>query len=148
MTRRHTSAGAGRVWKRGSAKGAKRATLRKELPDGHLGHHTARATNLQATVKIHTVAPVRRSEMSRPPASLALAVVAICFGLHAGAQSTRRELVGRIRDSTGAPVMEASIEVAGLMTRSDSDGRFRLSTPAIDTLRLSVRRMGFAPELV
>jgi hypothetical protein len=86
--------------------------------------------------------------MSRPPASLALAVVAICFGLHAGAQSTRRELVGRIRDSTGAPVMEASIEVAGLMTRSDSDGRFRLSTPAIDTLRLSVRRMGFAPELV
>lgn len=83
---------------------------------------------------------------------LALAAIVTAGEIRpAAAQSTstaRRELVGRVRDSTHAAVPAAIVEAAGMQTRTDSAGRFRLSTPNIDTLSLAVRRLGFAPETV
>jgi hypothetical protein len=60
-------------------------------------------------------------------------------------QASRRELVGIIRDSTGAPIEDATIEVPGGSARSDVRGAFRLWTIDIDTLTISIRRLGYFP---
>jgi len=60
-------------------------------------------------------------------------------------QASRRELVGVIRDSSGAPIEDATIEIKGSSTRSDSRGAFRLWTADIDTLTISIRRLGYFP---
>jgi hypothetical protein len=52
-------------------------------------------------------------------------------------------VVGVIRDSAGVPIREAEILVLGRRAYSDSVGRFYLSIPAIDTMTISVRRLGF-----
>lgn len=94
-----------------------------------------------------------------PGASHRFATLALCGALaapwcaQAGAQkptqaggASRRELVGRVRDSTGAPVRDVEVEVRGVSTRTLADGFFRLFTTATDTATISVRRLGFAPE--
>ena len=63
----------------------------------------------------------------------------------ARAQPARRELVGRVRDSTGAPIEGATVETSGAATRTDVLGAFQLWTRGIDTATLTVRRFGYAP---
>jgi hypothetical protein len=60
-------------------------------------------------------------------------------------QASRRELVGIIRDSAGGPIEDATIEIPGGSARSDGRGAFRLWTIDIDTLTISIRRLGFFP---
>jgi len=59
---------------------------------------------------------------------------------------SRPEIVGRVRDSTGAPIADVIVETRGSTTRSAADGAFRLAVPNLDTLTISLRRLGFAPE--
>jgi hypothetical protein len=77
----------------------------------------------------------------------AAALTAAVSGLARGQvqQASRRELVGVIRDSTGAPIEDATIEIAGAAARSDARGAFRLWTGDIDTLTISIRRLGYFP---
>jgi hypothetical protein len=79
-------------------------------------------------------------------AAVAIAIW-IAAGTPAGGQALRRELVGKVRDSTGAPIPGAVVELGTLAARTDASGRFRLSTPDIDTVSLLVRRLGYAPEI-
>lgn len=65
--------------------------------------------------------------------------------MQAQVQAARRELVGVVRDSTGAPIEGATIEIPGAAGRSDARGAFQLWTADIDTLTISIRRLGYAP---
>lgn len=56
-----------------------------------------------------------------------------------------RELVGFVRDSSGLGIEGAAVELGGVVGRTDARGAFRLYTGPIDTVTLSVRRLGFAP---
>lgn len=56
-----------------------------------------------------------------------------------------RELVGIVRDSTGAGLEGASVEVHGVTRRTDARGAFRLWTTDVDTVTISIRRLGFSP---
>lgn len=58
-------------------------------------------------------------------------------------QGGRRELVGFVRDSAGAPVDAATVEVAGALARTDARGVFQLWTRDVDTVTISVRRIGY-----
>ena len=60
------------------------------------------------------------------------------------AQAGRRELVGFVRDATGAAVEGATVEVRGATARTDVRGTFRLWTGDVDTLTISIRRIGYA----
>lgn len=55
-----------------------------------------------------------------------------------------RELVGVVRDSSGAAIEGATVEILGAMTRTNDRGAFRLWTADIDTLTISIRRLGFS----
>lgn len=59
------------------------------------------------------------------------------------AQAPRRELVGVVRDQAGAPVEGATVQVRGASARTDAKGAFALWTGPIDTVTLSVRRLGY-----
>lgn len=81
-----------------------------------------------------------------------LAVSAIAFALPARAQvqqgsqgAHRRELVGLVRDSAGAGIEGATIEVKGTSAGTNDKGTFRLWTDDIDTVTISIRRLGYAP---
>jgi hypothetical protein len=63
----------------------------------------------------------------------------------ATAQMSRRELVGMVRDSTGAAIEGATVDIEGASARTDAKGAFQLWTADIDTLTISVRRLGFIP---
>ena len=63
----------------------------------------------------------------------------------ATAQPSRRELVGKVRDSTGVGIEGATIDIEGASARTDAKGAFQLWTGDIDTLTISVRRLGFIP---
>lgn len=71
------------------------------------------------------------------------------FGLAAaapgGAQQGRRELVGIVREANGRAIDGAAVEIQGGLTRTDVKGMFRFTTTQIDTLTITVRRVGFAP---
>ncbi len=75
-------------------------------------------------------------------------LVMLCAG-PMGAQSpvpaARRELVGIVRDTKGAGVEGATIEVLGSTVRTDTKGAFRLFTPELDTATIAIRRPGFSP---
>ena len=62
----------------------------------------------------------------------------------AEAQAGRRELVGFVRDATGAAVEGATVEIRGATARTDARGAFRLWTGDIDTLTISIKRIGYA----
>src|SRR5438067_1747758 len=61
------------------------------------------------------------------------------------APAARRELVGIVRDTAGHAIEGASVEIPSAFTRTNARGAFQLWTPAIDTMTLSVRRLGFEP---
>jgi hypothetical protein len=78
------------------------------------------------------------------------ALIACVLGATGGSaqaqtQAARRELVGIIRDSAGAPITDATIEIKGAAVRSNDRGAFRLWTSDIDTLTISIRRLGYFP---
>lgn len=75
-------------------------------------------------------------------AVLAMPSVALSQGAPPG---NRRELVGYVRDPNGTPIDGARIDIAGDSTSTDSRGFFRLFTKNVDTLTITVRRLGFAP---
>ncbi len=62
----------------------------------------------------------------------------------AGAQSTLRELVGVVRDANGRGIRNAAVEIPGIAVRTDSAGLFRLWTLNIDTVTISIRRLGYS----
>ncbi len=55
----------------------------------------------------------------------------------------RRELVGVVRDPGGIPVEGARIDIPGASTQSNAKGMFQLWTGNIDTVTISVHRLGF-----
>jgi hypothetical protein len=65
------------------------------------------------------------------------------FGLSTSVQ--RRELVGFVRDTSGAGVENVTIEIPSASTRTDALGAFRMWTTDVDTLPVLVRRMGYSP---
>ena len=65
--------------------------------------------------------------------------------LHAQPNVAGRELVGHVRDSSGAAVEGAIVEILGATARTSTLGTFRLWTADIDTLTISIRRLGFSP---
>ena len=82
------------------------------------------------------------------PWSPALAA-AFCLALLAGPASAQpnvagRELVGLVRDANGAAVEGASVEIPGAAARTDERGAFRLYTSDMDTLTITIRRLGFS----
>jgi TonB-dependent receptor len=68
----------------------------------------------------------------------------------AGAQGTGR-VVGRVVDATtGAPLAEVAVHVAGTTrgAMSGVDGQFRLEAVPVGTITLSVRRLGYQPKTI
>jgi hypothetical protein len=59
--------------------------------------------------------------------------------------ANRRELVGVVRDSSGAGIEGATIEIRGGSAVTSAKGTFQLWTGDIDTLTISIRRIGYAP---
>jgi hypothetical protein len=79
-----------------------------------------------------------------PVAVLVCGMGLVC--VHAAhAQAPRRELVGIVRDSTGMAIEGATVDIDGASARTNAKGTFQLWTGDIDTLTLSVRRLGFIP---
>jgi hypothetical protein len=83
--------------------------------------------------------------------SATLPVLAVCAIVHtraANAQvqqgTTRRELVGIVRDPAGAAIEGATVEIKGATAGTNEKGTFQLWTANIDTLTISIRRIGFA----
>lgn len=78
-----------------------------------------------------------------------LTLIAVILGAvarsPAGAQPnvTGRELVGVVRDVRGGPLEGASVEIPGAAARTDARGGFRLYTSDLDTLTITIRRLGF-----
>ena len=64
--------------------------------------------------------------------------------LHAQPNVAGRELVGLVRDSSGAAIEGATVEILGAAARTNERGTFRLWTADIDTLTISIRRLGFS----
>jgi hypothetical protein len=65
-------------------------------------------------------------------------------GLPAQPNVAGRELVGIVRDSSGAAIEGATVEIPGAAARTNERGTFRLWTANFDTLTISVRRLGFS----
>ena len=66
----------------------------------------------------------------------------------AGAQPTqasRRELVGVIRDPRGAPIEGATVGIKGTSAQTNARGSFQLWTGEVDTLTITIRRLGYYP---
>ena len=58
--------------------------------------------------------------------------------------TNRRELVGFVRDSTGAGIEGATVQVKGASAITNEKGSFQMWTSDIDTLTISIRRIGYA----
>jgi hypothetical protein len=81
--------------------------------------------------------------------SLFTVCVTVCllFTAHsasAQAPPNRRELVGFVRDSTGAAIPGAAVQIPGAAVSTDARGSFQLWTLDIDTVTISIRRLGFS----
>jgi hypothetical protein len=63
----------------------------------------------------------------------------------ATAQAARRELVGVVRDPSGAAVEGATVEIRGAAAKTDVKGTFQLFTGNVDTVTISIRRVGYSP---
>jgi hypothetical protein len=64
--------------------------------------------------------------------------------LQTHAQAPRRELVGVVRDPAGSPVEGATVEIRGAAARTNGKGAFQLFTPDVDTVTISIRRLGYS----
>ena len=62
----------------------------------------------------------------------------------ASAQPARRELVGVVRDASGKAIEGANVQIPGAAARTDQRGAFQLWTGEIDTVTISIRRLGYA----
>ena len=58
---------------------------------------------------------------------------------------TRRELVGIVKDPGGAGIEGATVEIRGASVGTNTKGSFQLWTGNIDTLTISIRRLGYSP---
>lgn len=56
-----------------------------------------------------------------------------------------RELVGVVREGTGVALEGATVQIAGFTARTNERGTFRMWTADIDTVTISIRRLGFSP---
>jgi hypothetical protein len=85
-------------------------------------------------------------------ARLATVVAVACFVLPvADAQAPLAGLVGLVRDSTGHAIPGVEVRISGgqlLYARTDDSGGFRLTGLAPGATRVTVRRLGFAPDTV
>jgi hypothetical protein len=81
------------------------------------------------------------------PMSLTLAAVLLASAASAarGVQPNvaGRELVGLVRDARGAALEAASVEIPGAAARTDVRGAFRLYTVDLDTVTITIRRLGY-----
>ena len=75
--------------------------------------------------------------------AIALGILVIAPLQQVHAQPSGRQLVGKVRDSTGAPIEGALVEIPGRAARTDTRGTFQLWTSDMDTITLSVRRLGY-----
>jgi hypothetical protein len=73
-------------------------------------------------------------------------VVGALAGTPAGAQPNvaGRELIGVVRDVRGGALEGASVEIPGAAARTDIKGGFRLYTSDLDTLTITIRRIGYS----
>jgi hypothetical protein len=76
--------------------------------------------------------------------SVVLCAAAAVRALDAQPNVAGRELVGVVRDTTGAGLEGAAVEIPGAAARTDARGAFRLYTSDIDTLTITIRRLGYA----
>lgn len=81
----------------------------------------------------------------RAAAYTAVFAAAILKGQMANAQPVKRELVGIVRESSGAGIEGATVEIRGGTARTDTKGAFRLFTTESDTLTINIKRPGYAP---
>jgi hypothetical protein len=73
-----------------------------------------------------------------------LFLMAFAFSSHA--QSTRAGLFGTVRDTGGTPVSMARLSAFGVLSISDSAGRFSIAGLSPGNVKLLVRRLGFEPQ--
>ena len=69
----------------------------------------------------------------------------VASAMSAMAQASRATLVGTVRDTSGVPVPLTRLTSGGLLTLSDSVGRFKLAGLPGGATTLLVRRLGFEP---
>jgi len=69
-----------------------------------------------------------------------------CFSAAAVAQPNvgGRELVGLVRGPKGEPLEGASVEIPGAAVRTDVRGSFRLFTADLDSVEITIRRIGYS----
>jgi hypothetical protein len=79
-----------------------------------------------------------------PAMATACCLVVLALPVAAQPNVAGRELVGLVRDANGAAVEGASVEIPGAAARTDERGAFRLYTSDIDTLTITIRRLGFS----
>jgi hypothetical protein len=75
-----------------------------------------------------------------------LSLVCVATALTAGsaqAPPSRRELVGIVRDTAGAGIEGATIEIRGAAAATNARGAFQLWTTDVDTVTISIRRLGY-----
>ena len=80
---------------------------------------------------------------------LVIPAVALCLAApRLRAQEHSAALVGWIKDSSGAPVAGADVQVGGqkAVARTDSTGRFRLAPLDPGSAAVRIRRLGFEPQ--
>ncbi len=72
----------------------------------------------------------------------------LCAMMAAGtsAQTVPTIVIGTVRDTGGSPVPRASVSLSGVRGLSDSTGQFLLDGLPAGPAKLSVRRLGFAPQ--
>lgn len=63
----------------------------------------------------------------------------------AQAPPARRELVGIVKDPAGVGIEGATVEIRGTATGTNEKGTFQLWTSDIDTVTISIRRLGYLP---
>ena len=76
---------------------------------------------------------------------LAVCTVAAASTASGQAPPHRRELVGIVKDPGGVGIEGATIEVRGAAVGTNAKGAFQLWTADIDTVTISVRRLGYLP---
>jgi len=80
-------------------------------------------------------------EMTRPVLCVCFLVAAALLPRVGAAQNL--SVVGIVRDTAGVPIASAEVTVMGRIVFSDSLGRFFVLHTLTDSIRMSVRRMGY-----
>lgn len=57
--------------------------------------------------------------------------------------ANKRQLIGVVRDAAGATLPDVAVTIPGATTRTNARGGFELFTGQIDTVTISLRRVGF-----